>query len=71
MVVGQPPFQIGQLEQVGRDEEALALYDAFITAHPSDLQGYLKKARWLIRHDKFAEARLIHQEGRRASGKTD
>jgi len=59
------------LEQVGRDEEALALYDAFITAHPSDLQGYLQKARWFIKRDKFEEARLIHQEGRRASGKTD
>jgi len=59
------------LEQVGRDEEALALYDAFITAHPSDLQGYLQKARWFIKHDKFEEARLIHQEGRLASGKTD
>jgi tetratricopeptide (TPR) repeat protein len=59
------------LEQLGREEEALALYNAFIAAHPSDLQDYVQKAMWFIKHDKYEEARLIHQEGRRASGKTD
>jgi tetratricopeptide (TPR) repeat protein len=49
------------LEQLGRGEEALALYDAFIAAHPADLQGYLQKAMWYISHDKNEQARPVRR----------
>lgn len=35
-------YKASLLEQLGRDEEALALYYAFIAAHPTDLQGYFQ-----------------------------
>ncbi len=56
------------LEKLGQGEEALAVYNAFIAAHPTDLRGYLHKALLYVSRDEYEEARKTHLQGKLAAG---